>query len=322
MLNQFTTTKMKKLLLLSLAFSGMITAVAQKKENGIVYHEHPAINLVDEFIKATVSGDSAKMAGYLTEDFKSFNGTGSTYNDPGTAKLPFLKLAMRYKRELDYYAIDPYPGSYPDAVEYKKDNKDGEVWVQTWTLLKGVHKTTGVKLDAAAHRLYKLTKDSKIKTIINYSNGKVLDEIGDSHSNRTNGKIFNHHENINTVRKATYAFEKGDLDKSLSYYSNDARFTDINSEFGKSATTKEIKVAWQKFLNDFEIKSIDMIGYPDYLEYEMDNGREVLSWWKYNLVRKSDKKEIVVPMHFSNSFDENGKIVAEVAYYSASLLTK
>ena len=75
-------------------------------------------------------------------------------------------------------------------------------------------------------------------------------------------------------------------------------------------------------LNDFEIKSIDMIGYPDYLEYEMGEGREVLSWWKYNLVRKKDKKKIILPIHLSDSFDDKGKIVAEFAYYSEALLAK
>ena len=65
-----------------------------------------------------------------------------------------------------------------------------------------------------------------------------------------------------------------------------------------------------------------MIGYPDYLEYEMDNGREVLSWWKLHLVRKSDKKAIILPMHISDGFDEKGKIVTEMVYYSQSLLAK
>jgi hypothetical protein len=311
----------KQALLFALAFAGTMTASAQKKANGTVYIEHPAINVVNEFEKATVSGDSLKLAGYLTEDFKGYNGTSGVYDDPGSAKAAFLRSTLRYNKELDYFSLSAFPGSYPDAVEYKKDNKNDEVWVQTWSMLKGVHKATGVKLDAAAHRLYKLTKDNKIKMIINYSNGKVLDEIGASFSNRTNGKIYNHHENINTVRKSTYALEKGDLDKSMSFYSEDAKFSDIGSGYAKSHGLAEEKAFLKKFLADFEIKSIDMIGYPDYLEYEMEDGREVLSWWKFNLVRKADKKVIVLPMHLSNSFDEKGKIVGEVAYYSEALLS-
>ncbi|HMO63251.1 MAG TPA: nuclear transport factor 2 family protein [Ferruginibacter sp.] len=314
----------KNVLLFVLAFAATFTAAGQKKANGTVFIEHPSLNVINEFVKATISGDSAKIASFLTDDFKSYNGTAINY-ESSTGKKAFVNNALQYSRELDYFTIETFPGSYPDAIEYKlvenkKENTDNEVWVQTWSLIKGVHKATGVKIDAGAHRLYSLTKDNKIKSIVNYSNSKVLDEIGASFANRTNGKIYNHHDYINTVRKAMYAYEKGDLDKSMSYYSDDVRFVDINEPYGTSRTKAEEKAGWQKFLTEFEIKSIDMIGYPDYLEYEMDNGREVLSWWKFNLVRKADKKAITISFHFSNSFDENGKIVSEVAYYGKGLL--
>jgi hypothetical protein len=309
----------KTVLVLAFLLSGTLI-FAQKKANGTVYIEHPAIDVVNEFEKATVSGDSSKIAAFLTNDFKSYNGTSNIYKDSGSNKQAFVRRTLRYSREMDYFAIELFPGTYPDAIQYSKDNKNEEVWVQTWSTLKGVHKSTGVKLDAAAHRLYLLTKDNKIKSIINYSNGIVLEEIGASFANRTNGKIYNHHENINSVRKSMYAFEKGDLDKSLSFYSDDASFSNINSPYGKFETKSEIKASWQKFLDAFEIKSIDMIGYPDYLEYEMNDGREVISWWMLNLVRKSDKKVIPLALHISSSFDEKGKIVSEIEYYSESLL--
>ena len=293
---------------------------SQKKENGTVYIDHPAINVVNAFEKASVNGDSLEIAGFLTDDFKAYNGTSNVYNDKGMDKTAFVKNALRYQRELDYFAIETFPGSYPDAIEYKKDNKDREVWVQNWDMLKGVHKKTGVKLDAAAHRLYQLNKENKIKVIINYYNTKVLDEIGASFANRTNGTIYNHHDNINTIRKAMYAFEKGDLDKTLSFFTDNARFFNINSEYNKYASKTEIKKLWQDFLNTFEIKSIDVVGYPDYLEYEMNDGREVLSWWKLNLVRKSDKKVITLLLHLSSSFDAKGNIDSQIEYYSDSLL--
>lgn len=312
----------KAIYFLALVFSGTMTVFAQKKENGIMYIEHPAIKLVDEFSKAMVAGDSAKIANFLAEDFKAYNGTGNTYDDKGTNKMNFVKRALRYSKELDYFSVETFPGSYLDAVEYKKDNKDGDVVVQTWDLMKGLHKATGVKLDAAAHRLFTVSKDNKIKNILNYSNGAVLEEIGASYSERTNGKIYNHHENINTVRKAMYVFEKGDIDKSMSFYSDDAVFYDVNTNLDSSISKTSEKSFLQKFLNDFEIKSIDMVGYPDYLEYEMNDGREVLSWWKYNLVRKKDKKVVKLNIHLSNSFDETGKIVSEIAYYSEAALTR
>lgn len=309
--------------LIVIVFLGISSVFAQKKENGKVFIEHPAITTVNNFTKSSLAGDKTKMASYLTDDFKYYNGTSNRPNDQGLDKEAFLNNQMRYHDELDYYSIEAYPGSYPDAIEYKKDNKNDEVWVQTWDLIKGVHKATGVKIDAAAHRMFVLTKDNKIKTIINYNNTDVLTEIGRSFADRTNGKIYDHHENINTVRKAMYAFEKGDLDKTLSYYSDDVKFYDINDPFDTPAKSKtEIKPVWQGFLDNFKIESIEMFGYPDYLEYERDNGRVVLSWWKYHLIRKSDNKKITLFMHISNSFNADGEISDEVVYYGNELLTK
>ncbi len=312
----------KSLVLFILVCSGILTVSAQKNGNGSIYIEHPAIRVTAEFEKAIVSGDSAKIASFLTDSLKSYNGTTADLSLPFMDKKAFLGNVLRYSRELDYFAVEPVPGSYPDALEYTKDNKNGDIVVQNWLIIKGVHKATGVKIDAAAQRIYYVTKDNKIKRIINYSNSRVLDEIGASTANRTNGKIYNHHDNINTARKAIYAWEKGDIDKYMSYYSDDVQFYDINTEWGKTRTKAEEKANIQKFISLFEIRSIDMIGYPDYLEYEMGNGREVLSWWKFNLVRKSDKKAIVMPMHVSMGFDENGKIVFESAYYSEAILTQ
>lgn len=311
---------MKTVKLLSLLMLMSTSIVfSQKKANGTVYIEHPAIVVVEEMTQAFVNGDSAKVASYLADDFKSYNGVGTRTNDKGQNKASFTSGVRRWNDALDYFSITRTKGAYPDAIHYKKDNKDDIVWVQTWEDLKGVHKKTGVKVNMPIHRLYVVNKDNKIQTVISYTNESVFDEIGKSFVNRTNGKIYNHHDNINTVRKLTYAYENGDLEKCLSYYADDAKFYDINTEFGKSYTKAEVKESWKKFLDEYEIVSIDMIGYPDYLEYEMGEGREVLSWWNFHLIRKSDKKKLSVPFHFSDSFDADGKITSEVAYYSQTL---
>ncbi|WP_445734688.1 nuclear transport factor 2 family protein [Mariniflexile sp.] len=309
----------KTTLLFVLALTGILTTFGQKK-NGTIYIDHPAIAVVENMTKAFVNGDTDKVASYLADDFKAYNGVGINANDKGQDKESFSKGAKGWFDALDYYSISRSKGAYPDALEYKEGNQKDVVWVQTWEDLKGVHKKTGVKVNMPIHRLYVVNKDNKIQTVISYSNESINDEIRSSFSNRTNGTIYNHHDNINTVRKLTYAYENGDLDKTMSFYSDDARFSDINTELGKSLTKAEITPMWKKFLDDYEIVSIDMIGYPDYLEYEMGDGREVLSWWNYRLIRKSDKKEISVPFHFSDSFDADGKIVAEMIYYSPTLL--
>jgi len=310
----------KQTVLLVLALSFIITAFGQKKTNGTIYIDHPAIAVVENMTKAFVSGDSDKVASYLADDFKAFNGVSTDSNDKGQDKEAFAKGAKGWFDALDYFSITRTKGAYPDALEYKENNQKDVVWVQTWEDLKGVHKTTGVKVNMPMHRLYIVNKNNKIQTIISYGNESIGDEIRSSYVNRTNGTIYNHHDNINTVRKVMYAYENLDLDRTMSFYSDDAKFSDINTEFGKSLTKAEITPMWKKFLDDYEIVSIDMIGYPDYLEYEMGNGREVLSWWNYRLIRKSDKKAITVPFHFSDSFDADGKIIAEMAYYSPTLL--
>ncbi|MEO9893190.1 nuclear transport factor 2 family protein [Aurantibacter sp.] len=311
---------MKKSLIMLALMTSVIT-IAQKK-NGTVYEEHKAIDVVENFTKAFVAGDTTKLASMLTDDFKSYNGVSTKPDTKGTDKSKFLVNSLRWSNELDYFSITDFPDSYPDAIEYKKDNKDDLVWVQTWELLKGVHNVTGVKFTSPVHRLYIVTKDSKIKGQINYYNEQIFDELRHSFGNRKNGTIYNHHDNINTVRKAVYAFENGDLDKAIGAYREDAIFYNINDDVREPGTLEEVKKIRQTFLDNFEIVAIEMIGYPDYLEYEMDNGRSVLSWWNYHLIRKSDKKEIVMPMHMNDDFDADGKIISEFIYYNRTLLEK
>ncbi|MEO6347792.1 MAG: nuclear transport factor 2 family protein [Aquaticitalea sp.] len=307
-------------LFIALAFLSISTVFAQKKENGSIYIEHPAINVVQDFVTAMEKGDKTKIASYLTDDFKSYNGNTNQLNSKGMDKAAFVDNAMFYFENLDYYKMETAPGSYPDAIEIKKDNKDNEVTVQTWNVIRGVEKASGVKIDAGAHMIYTLTKDNKIKRLINYSNSNVIEEVRMSFVERTNGTIYNHHEYINTVRKMIYAFEKQDLEKAYGYYDDKAQFTNMDSADGKALSLTELKAQDKTFLDKFEIASIDMVGYPDYLHYELGDTSDVLSWWKYNLIRKSDKKAMTLPVHIIDGFNKEGKIISETAYYNLAIL--
>ncbi|PHR14994.1 MAG: hypothetical protein COA40_02230 [Aequorivita sp.] len=294
-------------------------STAQKK-NGTVYIEHPAIDVVQQFVDAAVVGDKSKMATYLTDDFRAFNGSTDNMSDKGMDKEEFLNNQMVYFNQLDYYSVTPFPGSYPDAIEYKKDNPNGDVWVQTWDLLKGVHKNTGVKIDAASHRLYTLTKNNKIKNIIFYNNGSVIDEIRASFTDRKNGTIYNHHDYINTVRKMMYAFEKKDFEKAYSFYDDKAEFVNSSSPTFESRPLAEQKEIDKQLFDKYDIENVEMVGYPDYLHYEMGDAHVVQSWWNIHLKRKADKKAIVVPIHYQMYFNDEGKITSETAYYNPKLL--
>jgi len=311
---------MKKCISLVLLIATGIT-YSQKKANGTIYVEHPAIITVEAMTQATVSGDADKIASYLADDFKYYSGTSTNKDDKGMDKKEYVKWVTMWKDNIDYLSIKRFKEAYPDALEYKDDKQKNVVWVQTWEEIKGVDKKTGIKIDRPIHRLFTVSKDNKIKMLINYSTSTIGDEISESRTERTNGKIYNHHENINTVRKMISAFENKDLDKSYSYYDEKATFIDINStDINKEFTLAEQKENDKKLFEMFDIVSIDQVGYPDYLHYELDDARVVQSWWKIRLIRKADKKNVVLPIMFMDTFDEKGKITNEILYYSQKVL--
>lgn len=307
---------MKNCIALVLLIATCIT-YAQKKSNGTIYVEHPAISTVEDMTQAFVSGNTDKVASYLAEDFKYYSGTSTNKDDKGMDKAAYLKTVKTWKDNIDYPSIKRSKGAYPDALEYKDADQKDLVWVQTWEDVKGVQKETGVKIDRPIHRLFTVNKDNKIKMMIKYSTSTVNDEINQSFADRTNGQIYNHHENINSVRKMVYAFENKDFDKAYKYYDDKATFIDINNpDINKEFTLAEQKENDKKMFELFDLVSIDQVGYPDYLHYELDDARVVQSWWKIRLIRKSDKKNIVLPMMFIDTFNDKGKIINEIAYYS------
>jgi ketosteroid isomerase-like protein len=311
---------MKNKITMVLLIASCIT-YAQKKTNGTIYVEHPAIATVESMTQAYASGDTDKVASYLADDFKYFSGTSTNKDDKGMNKTEYLKTVKVWKDNIDYLSIKRSKGAYPDALEYKDPEQKDVVWVQTWEDVKGVEKNTGVKIDRPMHRLFTVNKDNKIKSLVNYSTSAVGEEIYQSGAERTNGQIYNHHENINSVRKMVYAFENKDFDKSYSFYDDKATFIDINSpDADKEYTLDEQKANDKKMFEMFDLISIDQVGYPDYLHYEMGDARVVQSWWKIRLIRKSDKKNIVLPMLFIDTFNDKGKITNEIAYYSQKIL--
>lgn len=298
-----------------------LISYSQKKKNGTIYIEHPAIDVVEAYHAAFIAGDSEKVGSLLADDYKWRNGT-STNKDakPGT-KEGAIKNTTWWKENIDYSSFERSGEAYPDAIEYKdKDQKD-VVWVQTWNKLKGVHKKTGVKINTPVHRLYIVNADNKIKTIINYSNGSVWQEVRSSHVSRENGTIYNHHDNINTVRLAMAALEHHDMDKFYSYFDEKATFRNIHMAPGsKSMTLEEDREGLTKMMEAFEITGIDVQGYPDYLNYGLGDAKVVQSWWKVRMTRKSDDKKLVIPLMLIHDFNDEGKITRDNAYYSQTLM--
>ncbi|MFB0909162.1 MAG: hypothetical protein QMB03_12995 [Spirosomataceae bacterium] len=315
---------MKKIIICILMILPLI-GFGQKEDNGKIYIKHPAINVVDAFTKAWVAGDTTSMGNMMTSDFKAYNAVTSTPSDKGTEKAAFLRNARVWYDQLDYFSVKTMEGSYPDALEYTKAANDKRaVTVQCWDVLKGVHKTTGVKANMIMHRSYQLTKDNKISMVVSYVNPEFVNNIGSAMSVRKNGTIYNEHTNINSLRLMMAAVQNGDWEKYYGYFDPKAMFLDSNDPTSKYYNLDKEKANDKEITALYEIKDIEQTGYPDYLEYEMGNttGKAgvLYSWWNMHLIRKSDKKEIMVPMHYQHDVNEDGRMVRLVSYYNAALL--
>lgn len=311
---------MKRLTLVVLMLLTMVT-YSQKKKNGTIYSEHPAIDIVEDFQKSFVAGDADKVMSHLADDYEWWNGTnGNKDAKPGT-KEGAGKNTSWWNENVSYLSLERTSGAYPDAIEYKDEDQKDVVWVQTWDHLKGVHDETGVKIDMPVHRLYVVNDENKIETIIDYSDRTVWDEVGQSFAARENGKVYNHHDNINHIRRMMAALENSDMDKFYSYYDEKATFRNIHmAPNAASMSLEEDKEGMNKMMEAFEITSIDVQGYPDYINYGLGDAKVVQSWWKLRMTRKSDSKKIVLPLFLIHDFDDEGKITGEIAYYSQALM--
>lgn len=294
---------------------------SQTKKNGTIYLEHPAIEVAEQAQQAFIKGDTTKLKSLLADDFKAFNGMNTNPQNKGLDKASLLRQSIFWVNNGSYLSIERYPGAYPDALEYKKDNKEGDVWVQTWDMLKGVHDKTGVKLNMPLHRLFIINKDNKIKTMITYDDGTVFQKLREGFSERTNGTIYNQHDYINKVRRMMAAFENMDLEKAYSYFDEKAQFSNLEMPIDERMNLDEIKEMHKDFYENFEIVSIDVVGYPDALDYEIGGGgTTVQSWWNFRVIRKSDKKKLTMPAMYTHDFNDDGKIVRSIGYFSSKTL--
>lgn len=294
-----------------------VVMFAQKTEkNGTIYKEHPAIVVVEAMQQAFIKGDTVALASYLADDFRRFNGFNMNPDNEGGTKQNIINQSKWWSKNFAYLSMDRNGGAYPDALEYK----DGGLWVQTWDLLRGVHEETGTKIDMPVHTLYFMDDNNKIKTMIQYDDGWVWKELRDRRNTRTNGTLYDQHDNINKVLRMVAALEHSDVDKAFSYFTENARFSNLDMPFGETNTLSEEKEGFSNMIKNWTIDRIDVRGYPDYLEYELGNAKVVQSWWTVRMTRKSDKKKVTIPVMLIHNFNDDGMITREAGYYTLAAL--
>ena len=282
-----------KLTLLTLALcTGLF---AQKKKNGTIYIEHPAIDVVNQMYEAVNTKDSLKLASLIADDFKGYSGDEMNKDAEAATKEEFLQNVSAWQTYNRYFTLKQTDNGYPDAVEYKDETFSSLTWVYAWEKMTGVGGTTGVKFSQPRHVQYGVTDKNQIVFARIYQNQGPFTESWRSQRELKDGQIYSHHPNINTVRKALHALEFNDMDAYYEAFTDTAQFDGLFNDWDNDPLNKEeIKALQKDFLATYTVNSFDC-AWIKY--YEFDSQRDyVQSWWRVSLTRKSDKKVTIIPV--------------------------
>lgn len=155
-----------------------------------------------------------------------------------------------------------------------------------------------------------------------YFNNAQFEEINASNTTRENGKVFINHPYIITVRKAINAYCAGDLNALAGFFTPGATFSNSTMKWGETMDVAKWKQGLADQLNMVQNVSLKQVGYPDCIYYEKNDAYVVYSWWVWSAINKADGKKIEFPIMLAHSFNKDGKIVSEEAYYSSNHFTK
>ncbi|MDB5144852.1 MAG: hypothetical protein JWQ66_3565 [Mucilaginibacter sp.] len=127
-----------------------------------------------------------------------------------------------------------------------------------------------------------------------------------------NGTIYKEHPYIDAVNNSTASFLKNDWDGYAKLYADTAKFYDPSST--KPYHLTDEKKSWTDLNSKWDQISAVKQGYPDGLQYDKDPFT-VQSWWTISAVNKATKKTAKAFMVQFDTFNKDGKIDTEVAYY-------
>lgn len=302
-------TNMKNFaVLVSLLF--LTIAVWGQKKNGTVYVEHESIDFTRSLWQSIQNGDTEKVKTFFADSMMVVrNG-----NDWETTAEVFGNNSGWWKENFMNLKVEDSPGAYPDAIEYE----DGGIWVQDWLTISGIHTKSGIRLDLHLHNLYAFDEDGKIGAFIQYYNNDIFEEINSSGAVRENGKIYINHPFISKVRKLANAYCAEDLETMMSFYHDDARFSNISMDWQESIDKAARKETLQQQFAGMDDIQMKQIGYPDCVYYAESDSYEVYSWWEYSFTINESGKKVVMPLMLSHTLDKEGNIMFELAYFSTN----
>jgi hypothetical protein len=305
---------MKKLLLPILLLPMIL--LGQKNNNGKVYDKHPAIDIVEQFTEAWISGDTETLKNLTGEGFKMGSSMNNNPNYKGGDIGNLIGQSTWMSSNFVNISLKNRGQAYSDAIESKRSG----LIVQTFQEFIAWDKNNAFKLKTPFNATFVFDKNGeKIVRFWWSDNQAAWQKWNLSRQTIKNGTIYKDHPYIGKVREIWYNLAMGNLDKVWKDFSPNARIYDINQIGNEYSNLKD----WQQFVgevfSEFDFVSIDEVGYPDYIDYE-GNGGTVLAWYNMTMKSKKTKKNIVLKFHSQHDFNESGMISLETLYYNGNLL--
>ena len=304
---------MKKLLLIfTILFS--ITVFSQKESNGKLYIEHPAIEIVNQFNEAYVSGDLDKLKELVTDNFQVLTLRNRESNDINW----ILGTSNYLSKNIVDLDIKHYGGSYPDVLEYKQD---GIVDVKTYEWLTGYDKNTGLDLNMPRYATYRMNeKGDKVAGLWINDDEILWQKNWDAYETNENGVIYKDHPLVSKVRLLYQSYKTGDVEKIKANYTENTIFYDVmNSGIDEFKTLEEEFAQFDQYMEVFELVNIRESGFPDVLDYSGD-GAVVISWADFTFRNKKSGNTKTISQHIQHWFNEEGEIVREDYYFNPAQL--
>ena len=306
---------MKKIIILTLLLIP-ISSFTQKNNNGKVYDKHPAIDKVNKFTSAWISGDTETLKSLTGNDFKMGSSMNSNPNYKGGDINNLVGQSRWMSNNFVNISLKDRGQAYSDAIEYKRSG----LFVQTFQEFIAWDKNNGFKIKTPFNATFVF--DKKGEKIVRFwwsDNQAVWQKWNLSRQTIKNGTIYKDHPYIGKVRQIWFNLAMGNIDQVWKDFSPNARIYDLNLMDKDYNNLTDHKNYVGEVFSKYDFISIDEVGYPDYIDYE-GNGGTVLAWYNMIVKNKKTKKNITLKFHSQHDFNEEGIIVTEYLYYNANLL--
>ena len=306
---------MKKIIILTLLLIP-ISSFTQKNNNGKVYDKHPAIDKVNKFTSAWISGDTETLKSLTGNDFKMGSSMNSNPNYKGGDINNLIGQSRWMSNNFVNISLKDRGQAYSDAIEYKRSG----LFVQTFQEFIAWDKNNGFKIKTPFNATFVF--DKKGEKIVRFwwsDNQAVWQKWNLSRQTIKNGTIYKDHPYIGKVRQIWFNLAMGNIDQVWKDFSPNARIYDLNLMDKDYNNLSDHQNYVGEVFSKYDFISIDEVGYPDYIDYE-GNGGTVLAWYNMIVKNKKTKKNITLKFHSQHDFNEEGIIVTEYLYYNANLL--